>query len=101
MNIKFFNKNILDFIDSLDYFYKSDITKSLEALEYFGHKIDLPFSKSLGQGLFELRCVSSGIRLFYIFQNNEVIVLHIIIKKQNKIPKKDLELARKRQNLFK
>lgn len=101
MNIKFFNQNILNFIDSFNDYYKSDITKSLEALESFGHKIDLPYSKSLGRGLFELRCVSSGIRLFYIFKNNEAVVLHIIIKKQNKIPKKDLDLAKKRQKISK
>mgnify|MGYP000904663458 CR=1 FL=1 len=101
MDIKFFNKNILDFIESLDYFYKADITKSLEFLESFGHKIDLPYSKSLGRGLFELRCVSSGARLFYVFKNNEAVVLHIIIKKQKRIPKKDLDLVKKRQKMFK
>ena len=78
----------------------SDVSKSLDTLEAFGHMIELPHSKSLGQGLFELRCLSSGIRLFYAFKDNGAVILHIILKKQSRIPKRDLDLARKRKNLL-
>ena len=100
MEISYYTQKIVEFIELLEEYYKSDVSESLDALENFGHEIELPHSKSLGHGLFELRCVSSGIRLFYIFKNNKAIILHVIFKKQSKIPQRDLELARKRQKMF-
>ena len=99
MNINFFNQKILSKIESLGDLYKADVSKSLEILEKFGHSIELPHSRSLGKGLFELRCLATGIRLFYIFNNDQAVILHFIIKKQNQIPKKDLELTRTRQKM--
>ena len=50
-----------------------------ELLEEFGGNLGLPLSKALGAGLFELR------------------MLHSFIKKTDKIPKKELELAKTRK----
>ena len=38
-----------------------------------------------------------GYLVFYAFSKQEAVVLHIILKKQAKISKRDLELSRKRQ----
>ena len=100
MEVRYFNQKIIRFIESLGEHYKSDVGKSVNNLKDFGHTIELPHSKSLGGGLFELRCLSSNIRLFYIFKNSEAIILHIVAKKQDKIPKQELDLARKRQKMF-
>ncbi|MCR4334304.1 MAG: type II toxin-antitoxin system RelE/ParE family toxin [Patescibacteria group bacterium] len=36
-------------------------------------------------------------RIFYSFSKQEAIILHIVLKKQSKISKRDIELSRKRQ----
>ncbi|MBI1884641.1 MAG: type II toxin-antitoxin system RelE/ParE family toxin [Chlamydiae bacterium] len=60
-----------------------------------GNEIGLPHSKSLCRGLFELRCLGTGVRIFYAFSKQKAVVLHLVLKKQAKISKMDLELARK------
>ncbi|MFM8454193.1 MAG: type II toxin-antitoxin system RelE/ParE family toxin [Gammaproteobacteria bacterium] len=56
----------------------------------------MPHTKHLGKGLIEMRLqASEGIaRVFYaaIF-NKEIVILHSIIKKTQKTPRKDLEIA--------
>lgn len=58
-----------------------------------------PLSKHLEPGLWELR-VKSGtdiLRIVYTFRKGRIIILlHIFIKKQQKTPVKELEIARKR-----
>lgn len=97
MNIVFFNKKILAEVNSFGEPFASDITKALDILAVSGNDTGLPHSKSLGKGLFELRCLRTGVRVFYAFSKQEAVVLHIILKKQAKISKRDLELSRKRQ----
>ena len=97
MDISFFNKKILEEVNSFNEPFASDITKALDILAMSGSEISLPHSKSLGRGLFELRCLGTGVRIFYAFSKQGAVVLHIILKKQSKISKRDLELARKRQ----
>jgi phage-related protein len=97
MDISFFNKKILAEVNSFGEPFASDITKALDVLVRSGNEISLPHSKGLGRGLFELRCLGTGVRIFYAFSRGKAVVLHIVLKKQAKISKRDLELARKRQ----
>lgn len=54
-----------------------------------------PLSKSLGNGLFELRAKSA--RIFYCFRPGGVIVLlHGFTKKSQKTPSREMETAIKR-----
>ena len=58
-----------------------------------------PLSKYLEQDLWELR-IKSGtdiLRIIYTFRKGQIIILlHVFIKKKQKIPIGELELARKR-----
>lgn len=61
-----------------------------------------PLVDSLGGGLWEVRsslgdCIA---RTFFIVVDEEIILLHGIIKKSRAAPKKELDLARKRQSHF-
>ena len=60
-----------------------------------------PFSKHIELGLWELR-VKLGtdiLRIFYTFEKGRIIILlHIFIKKKQKLSTKELEIARKRLN---
>ncbi|MBT3689977.1 type II toxin-antitoxin system RelE/ParE family toxin [bacterium] len=88
------DKEISDFIKSLNKEIIAKVLRVLDLLEEFNYKLPLPHSKPLGKGLFELRIRGSQeVRLFYIFYNNNIIILHGIVKKSNQIPKKEINLA--------
>lgn len=58
-----------------------------------------PLSKYIEPGLWELRIRAGSdiLRILYIFSKGRVIILlHIFIKKQQKTPAKELEIARQR-----
>lgn len=58
-----------------------------------------PLSKYIEPGLWELRIIAGSniLRILYTFRERRVIILlHIFIKKQQKAPVRELEIARKR-----
>lgn len=70
--------------------------RTLGLLESAGNMLGMPYSKYLREGIFELRTSQGGnhTRLFYFFEENRVIVVdHAIVKKTQKVPKADIELA--------
>ncbi len=67
----------------------------------FGPNLGLPHTKAIKRGLFELRLKSKeGIaRVFYCtVVGKKIVMLHSIIKKSQKIPKKELMVALIRLN---
>lgn len=67
-------------------------------LRFGGNEVKEPHTKSLGDGLFEIRAKSEEgiLRAFYTFRAGKVIIIfQIFIKKGNKTPKNELEKARK------
>lgn len=53
------------------------VAKELRLLELCGNTLKMPHSRPLGNGLFELREYSYGLRLYYSFdKNKEITVLH-------------------------
>ena len=65
----------------------------------FGSNLGMPHTKSLGEGLIELRVKSKeGIaRVFYCtVVGSRIVMLHLFIKKSNKIPKKEIQIAKNR-----
>lgn len=98
MEIISFTTDIDKFLDNLEKKFRSRVSKILHMLAMAGSEIEMPYSKSLGDGLFELRI--SGqiyIRIIYCFHENCAVLLNAFIKKQDKIPKKEFDLARTRQ----
>ena len=84
------------FIDSLEEDLHIATVTLIDMLEEGGHLLGLPYSKSLGKGLFELRLLHMvHIRIFYCFHQNTAYLLHGILKKSQKIPRKEIEFARK------
>ena len=51
------------------------ITKEIELLKINGNKLKLPHSKSLSKGIFELRERRYGLRIYYCFKENQIIIL--------------------------
>ena len=70
-----------------------------ERIETFGPDLGMPHTRAMGDGLFELRLkAAEGIaRVFYCtFEGHRVILLHCFVKKSDKTPAKELEVAIRR-----
>jgi phage-related protein len=66
----------------------------------FGPNLGMPHTRAMGDGLFELRISGKeGIaRVFYCTAiRQRIIMLHSFVKKTEKTPKRELEIARRRQ----
>lgn len=92
------HKPVQEFLDSLDAKMRAKSLYSLSILEQYGNQLREPYSKPLGDGLFELRIkfASDITRIFYFFVvDNKIVLTNGFIKKTAKTPKSELELARK------
>ena len=70
-----------------------------EMIEEFGPSLGLPYTKAMGEGLFEIRAKGKegiGRSFFCTVKDKEIVILHSFIKKSQKTPKKELAKARKR-----
>jgi len=70
-----------------------------ERMEVFGPDLGMPHTRAMGGGLFELRLkAAEGIaRVFYCtLVGRRIVMLHQFIKKSEKTPPKELEIARRR-----
>ncbi len=71
----------------------------VEMIEEFGPALGKPYTASMGAGLFEIRAKGKegiGRSLYCQVKGQEIIILNSFIKKTQKTPKKELELAKKR-----
>ena len=92
-----------EFLLSLDKKMRAKIVMLIELLAENGSALREPYSKHLVDGIFELRAkVGSDIsRVFYFFVIGKRIVLtNGFIKKTQKTPKSEIELAKKYRNEF-
>ncbi len=95
-----FEKETLDFPAGI----LANFLHIAEMIEEFGPALGLPYTKAIGEGLFEIRAKGKeGIgRSFYCtVKGKEIIILHSFIKKSQKTPKRELSTARKRLNKVK
>jgi phage-related protein len=70
-----------------------------DRMEVYGPDLGMPHTRAMGEGLFELRIKApEGIaRVFYCTMvGKKIVILHQFIKKTNKTPSKELEIARRR-----
>jgi phage-related protein len=65
----------------------------------FSWPVGLPLCRSLGQGLWEVRTDLRDriARVFFCIHEEQMVLLHGIVKKTQKTPPADLDLARKRK----
>lgn len=75
---------------------KAEAIALLKLLQERGNLLRMPHSKSLGDGLFELR--GNQVRIFYTFRpGRRITLLDGMVKKQDRIPTKILNRARRLQ----
>ena len=103
--IEFYQKEngeipVEDFLYSLRPKLRAKAYSDISLLKRLGINIREPFSTAIKggryKGLFELRVKFSSdiIRIFYfLFKKNTFVLLHGFLKKTNRIPERELEIA--------
>ena len=68
--------------------------RTIELLKTFGYGIGMPHSKKIAANIFELRIRGQQeVRIFYTFHKESAHLLHGFIKKTQKIPPKEFNIA--------
>jgi len=94
MQIKTFDNSLGEFIGSLEKSTIAKVLRVIDLLEQFGRDLQMPHSKRIKKNFFELRIRGQQeIRIFYTFHQSQVVLLHGFIKKSQKTPRKEIELA--------
>jgi phage-related protein len=90
---------VRDWLKDLDAKDRRTIGMDLKDVEY-GWPVGMPLCRSLGHGLWEVRSsISHGriARVIFCVEEGEMILLHGFIKKTQKTPPQDVDLALKRK----
>lgn len=72
----------------------------LAMFEEHGNRLLMPHSRALGEGLYEIRVPhrEGPFRIIYCFcAGRRIVLLHGFVKKTQKTPKEDMDLARNRK----
>ena len=80
---------------------KAKLLSMLEILSEKGTNLRLQYSEHLDDGIFELRCKQGGNItrvLYFFFVGKKIILTNGFVKKTNKVPPKEIKLAKERRN---
>ena len=94
--IEYYNSNIEESILNLPDELLARYLRLTDLMLEFGPNLGMPHTKQIQKGLLELRIKSKeGIaRVFYCTViNKRIVMLHVFIKKSQKIPQKELMIA--------
>lgn len=92
---------ILDFVQSLDIKMKAKVLRCVDILKKNGNELREPYTKSLGNGIFELRAKQGsdiGRVLYFFVIGRKIVLTNGFMKKTQKTPKNEIELAEKYRN---
>ena len=97
MIVRSFDRAVEDFIESLETVTIAKVLHIIELLRIHGHTLRMPYSKSIGGRLYELRVRGTQeVRIFYAFHEDSAILLHGFVKKSQKVPRKEIMRAQER-----
>jgi phage-related protein len=102
--ITYYNDSVQEEILAMPAGFLGRYLRYADRMEAYGPDLGMPHTRSMGEGLFELRLKSAeGIaRVFYCTViGRKIVILHQFIKKTDKIPPRQLETARQRMKEFK
>ena len=102
LKVRFFtteggNEPVKELLKELTKIDRKTIGDDIKTIQ-FGWPLGMPLVKNIGSRLWEVRStIPNGIaRILFVVKNGEMILLHGIIKKTNKLPPQEKELALKR-----
>ncbi len=77
----------------------ANLLRTLELIEEFGPELGRPHTAPLGKGLFEIRAKGKeeiARSVFCTLKGSEIVILLTAVKKTNALPKRQMDMARKR-----
>jgi len=92
-----------DFLNSLDDKVAAKVYGLLGLLEEYGNALRMPYSGHLDDGIFELRArqSSNSVRvLYFFFIDRRVVLTNGFVKKTQKTPTAEIELAKQRRAIY-
>ncbi len=95
------NEPVREWLRGLDKADKQRIGVDIEKVR-FGWPVSMPLVRKLETGLWEIRSnlpKKRIARILFTLEDNEMVLLHGFIKKTQRIPRRDLHLARKRKDI--
>lgn len=98
--IEFYSEGVRLAIEAMPKGIRASYARLTGLLTEFGLDLRMPHTRAMGKGLFELRPRGpEGIaRVFYCIRvDRRIVILHVFIKKTQETPKRELEIARRRQ----
>lgn len=98
-SVEYFNDRVRAAIATWPVGILADYARILELLIEFGPEVGMPYSRSMGGGLFELRPRGRegvGRALYCFLKGKRVVILHAFVKKTGSTPENDLKMARER-----
>ena len=90
------HRPVREFIDQLPLKEQAKIIAYLAELKRQGNNLHRPMADYLGEGIYELRPRDNRVFYFFFLREN-VVLLHAIRKKTDKIPQRDIDLCLKRK----
>lgn len=81
---------------------KKAIGEDIMTVQY-GWPIGMPLVRSLGQGLWEVRIklpTDKIARIIFFMDNDTIVLVNGFIKKSQKTPKDELDIAKKRKRVY-
>lgn len=93
------NEPVRDWLSGLSSVNRREVGQDLQRVQ-FRWPVGMPLVRPLGKGLFEVRTSlpdGTTARVLFCFHKGELYALHGFVKKTQKTPATDLELARRRQ----
>jgi len=94
---------VLEWLEGLADRARTKCLVALERLKHLGHELRRPQADYLRDGIYELRTALHGMqyRMLYCFCGRAVALLsHGLVKKGDKVPEKEIDLAVRRKRLF-
>ena len=94
---------VKEFINSLEPKMQAKFIGFLELLQDYGNSLREPYSKSLGDGIFELRYkVGNNISrvLYFFYFEGKIVLTNGFVKKTQKTPASEIKLAKRYRDDF-
>ncbi len=97
--ILYYSEDVREAINAWPVGIRAYYARITERMQATGPNLGMPFTRSMGQGLFEIRAKGKegiGRAFFCTLVEQKIIILHAYIKKSQKTPQKELAIARRR-----
>ena len=97
--IIYYNEKVQKLVDKWPVGVRAVYARVTERMVIHGPNLGMPFTRSMGNGLFEIRLRGKegiGRAFFCTIVEKQILILHVFHKKTQKTPLRELELAKNR-----